>query len=282
MRGMTWLLSEILATNALSVVFQPVVELIGDRMRLHMLECLTRGPQDTNAERADVMFEYVRRKRAEPVVDRACILVGLHAAAQLPGKPHISFNTHASTLGRDPDFPALLAAMADDVEIDPSRITIEIIEHAHGWDGVTFDRALRTLRSLGARIALDDVGLGHSNYQMMIDTHPQYLKLDRYFVHGAHADLDRRAVLESIAQLALKLGARVVAEGVEETHDLQSLTDAGIDLAQGYLFAQPLTAVELTDSGWLHKSADRPAPAFPHSASYAVRPDHAQQTHSAR
>src|SRR5204862_240786 len=118
-----------------------------------------------------------------------------------PGNPHLSFNTHASTLGRDPDFPAVLVAMADDVGIDPTRITIEIIEHAHGWDGVTFDRALRNLRSLGARIALDDVGLGHSNYQMMIDTHPQYLKIDRYFVHGAHADLDRRAVLDSIAQL---------------------------------------------------------------------------------
>ncbi|TMG80251.1 MAG: EAL domain-containing protein, partial [Betaproteobacteria bacterium] len=109
------------------------------------------------------MFEYVRRKRVEPVVDRACILVGRHAEATLPGNPHLSFNTHASTLGRDPDFPAVLVAMADDVGIDPTRITIEIIEHAHGWDGVTFDRALRDLRSLGARIALDDVGLGHSN-----------------------------------------------------------------------------------------------------------------------
>jgi len=251
MRGMTRLLNEILATDALTVVFQPVVEMIGERLQLHMLECLTRGPSDTNAGRADVMFEYVRRKRVEPVVDRACILVGLHAAAKLPGNPHLSFNTHASTLGRDPDFPAVLVAMADDVGIDPTRITIEIIEHAHGWDGVTFDRALRNLRSLGARIALDDVGLGHSNYQMMIDTHPQYLKIDRYFVHGAHADLDRRAVLDSIAQLGLKLGARVVAEGVEETRDLMPLTDAGIDLAQGYLFAKPLTAPELIASGWL-------------------------------
>jgi EAL domain-containing protein (putative c-di-GMP-specific phosphodiesterase class I) len=260
------LLREILATDALEVVFQPVVEIIGDRMQLHMLECLTRGPRDTNAERADVMFEYVRRKRVEPVVDRACILVGLHAAARLAGTPHLSFNTHASTLGRDPEFPALLAEMADDVGIDPSRITIEIIEHAHGWDGVTFDRALRTLRSIGARIALDDVGLGHSNYQMMIDTHPQYLKIDRYFVHGAHADLDRRAVLDSIAQLALKLGARVVAEGVEETRDLLPLVDAGIDLAQGYLFAKPLTATQLIASGWLEPSAPKQAPARPFSA----------------
>lgn len=260
---MNRLLNDILAVDALQIVFQPVVELIGEKMHLHMLECLTRGPRNTNAARADVMFEYVRRKRVEPTVDRACILLGLHAAASLPGTPDLSFNTHASTLGRDAEFPALLVAMADDVGIDPSRITIEIIEHSHGWDGATFDRALRTLRSFGARIALDDVGLGHSNYQMMIDTHPQYLKIDRYFVHGAHADLDRRAVLDSIAQLALRLGARVVGEGVEEPRDLSTLTDAGIDLAQGYLFARPLNAPDLIASGWLQPSAPKQAPARP-------------------
>ncbi len=77
-------------------------------------------------------------------------------------------------------------------------------------------------------------------------------------MHGAHADLDRRAVLDSIAQLALKLGARVVAEGVEETRDLMPLTDAGIDLAQGYLFAKPLTTPEIIASGWLRSTPAAP------------------------
>lgn len=262
----TRLLTKILATDALSVVFQPVVELTGETVQLHSLECLARGPRETNAARADVMFEYVRRKRVEPMVDRACIFAGLREAAKLPGTPHISFNVHASTLGRDPEFPLILQKMAEGFGVAASRLTIEIVEHAHGWDGVTFDRALRTLRSLGARIALDDVGLGHSNYQMMIDTHPQYLKIDRYFVHGAHTDLDRRAVLESIAQLALRLGARVVAEGVEEPTDLLPLADCGIDLAQGHLFARPLDPAELVASGWLQTPAAAPTRACSHIA----------------
>lgn len=257
---MNRLLDDILKHGALSVAFQPVVEMVGDTLQLHMLECLARGPRETNAERADVMFEYVRRKRAEPTVDRACILMGLHAAAALPGKPNLSFNVHASTLGRDKDFATAVVAMAADAGIAPSRLTIEIIEHAHGWDGLTFDRALDSLRGAGVRIALDDVGLGHSNYQMMLDTHPQYLKIDRYFVHGAYSDLDRRAVLDSIAQLAVRLGARVIAEGVEEPRDLLPLADCGIDLLQGFLFARPLSAVQLISSGWLAKS--RAVPSF--------------------
>jgi len=73
-------------------------------------------------------------------------------------------------------------------------------------------------------------------------------------VHGAIGDLHRRAVLDSIAQLGLKLGARVVGEGVEDATDLLSLQEFGIDLAQGYLFAAPLTAAELIGSGWLQMS----------------------------
>jgi EAL domain-containing protein (putative c-di-GMP-specific phosphodiesterase class I) len=245
------LLDQILATDGLSVVFQPIVELEGETLLLHTLECLTRGPQESNAARADVMFEYVRRKRVEPLVDRACITAALQAAAGLPGAPRLSLNVHASTLGRDVDFPSFLDAATDRQGIHPTRLTIEIVEHARAWDGVTFSRALQALRTLGARIALDDVGLGHSNYAMMLDTQPDYLKIDRYFVRGALGDRQRRAVLDSIAQLGLKLGARVVGEGVEDSTDLLSLREFGIDLAQGYLFAAPLSAAELLSSGWL-------------------------------
>ena len=70
------LIDHILASDGLTVRFQPVVELEGETLRLHTLECLTRGPQGSNAARADVMFEYVRRKRVEPIDDRACIKIG--------------------------------------------------------------------------------------------------------------------------------------------------------------------------------------------------------------
>lgn len=251
MRRVTLLLDRILGADGLSVVFQPVVELGNGSMRLHGLECLARGPKQSNAERADVLFEYVRRKHVEPVVDRACILVALREAARLPGSPALALNVHASTLGRDRDFPAFLGSVADRHGVHPSRLTIEIVEHTQHWDGVTFERALKALRGLGARIALDDVGLGHSNYRMMLDTKPEYLKIDRYFVHGAHADGSRRAVLDSIAQLGWKLGARSVGEGVEDVADLESLREFGIELAQGNLLAPPLTAGELLASGWL-------------------------------
>ncbi len=86
---------------------------------------------------------------------------------------------------------------------------------------------------------------------MMLDAQPDYLKVDRYFVHGARGDAQRRAVLDSIAQLAAKLGARTVGEGVEDAADLGTLREFGIDLAQGNLLARPLAADALVASGWL-------------------------------
>jgi EAL domain-containing protein (putative c-di-GMP-specific phosphodiesterase class I) len=259
-RPVKLLLDRILEDGGLSVVFQPVVEVTPGGLLLHGLECLARGPRGTNAQRADVMFEYVRRKHQEPVVDRACIRVALKEASRLPGAPTLSLNVHASTVGRDPEFPAFFIDAAERHGVHPSRLIIEIVEHTQHWDGVTFERGLCALREAGARIALDDVGLGHSNYRMMLDTRPEYLKIDRYFVHGAQDDRDRRVVLDSIAQLALKLGARAVGEGVEDSTDLVPLREFGIDLVQGNLFDRPLTTDELRAHGWLgqHPATSQP------------------------
>jgi EAL domain-containing protein (putative c-di-GMP-specific phosphodiesterase class I) len=263
----TALLDQILAQGGLSVVFQPVVELAGPRRRLHGLECLTRGPEGTNAARASVMFDYVRRKHMEPAVDRACIVTALREAAALPGVPRLALNVHASTLGRDRTFAAFVADASAQTGVHPTRLTFEIVEHTHYWDGVTFAGTLHELRGWGAKIALDDVGLGHSNYRMMLEVRPDYLKVDRYIVHGAAGDPHRRAVLESIAQLAGKLESRVVGEGVEDPSDLATLRELGIDLVQGYLLATPLTAADLLESGWLHgQTRKRPARRQPQTA----------------
>src|SRR5207247_3075652 len=71
----------------------PISELYG-------FECLTRGPRGTNFESPDVLFDYVRLKRQEIVVDRACIAAGLRNLPHLDGQVRISINVHASTLGR--------------------------------------------------------------------------------------------------------------------------------------------------------------------------------------
>jgi len=242
------LLDAILAPGALSVLFQPIFDVSSDGVRLHAVESLTRGPCGTNAERTDVLFDYIRRKREEPRVDRACVTAALDAARQLPGHLRLGVNVHASTLGRDPEFVVFFADAAESRGFKLSDLILEIVEHAPYWDGPAFLNALDGLRQIGVAIALDDVGLGQSNYRMILDCRPNYFKVDRYLVHGAHADFYRQAVLESVSRLAEKFGARVVAEGVEDEADLAEMTQLGIRLIQGHWFSPAVPASAIAEA----------------------------------
>ncbi|HVR41833.1 MAG TPA: EAL domain-containing protein, partial [Thermoanaerobaculia bacterium] len=245
------LLDAVLAPGGISITLQPIFEMSEGRQRVTAVECLSRGPRGTNLEPANVLFEYVRRKKEETAVDRACVMAGLMATRSLPSSIRINLNVHASTLGRDRAFVGFLQSAADACGIDPSRLVVEIVEHSPYWDGPGFMKTLDALRAIGIAIALDDVGLGYSNYKMMIDTHPQYLKLDRYLIQGCDADPYRRIVLGSIRRLASELGAEVVAEGVETTAELETLLGIGIQRVQGYLLSANRTHDELVDSGLL-------------------------------
>jgi EAL domain-containing protein (putative c-di-GMP-specific phosphodiesterase class I) len=247
----TTLLDTLLEPGRLSVVFQPIFEVGSARPQLHGLECLIRGPQGTNAERPAVLFEYVRRKRAEAAVDRACVAAALDEAAKLPVASRLNLNVHACTLGRDLGFTAFLLERAAAAGIPHGLLVIEIVEHAPPLDVPAFRRALGELREAGLTIALDDVGLGQSNYKMILDVRPEIYKLDRYLVARAWNDPYRQVILDSLARMVRRLEARAVAEGVEDSNELVAVEAAGIDLVQGFLFARPMPRAELVATGVL-------------------------------
>jgi EAL domain-containing protein (putative c-di-GMP-specific phosphodiesterase class I) len=242
------LLERILAPGALSPVFQPVFEVGGQRPRPHYLEALIRGPRRASAHSPEILFEYVRRRRRTAEVDRACVRAILAEAPRLPAGTPLALNVHASTLAA-PDFVEFLGIAAREHGIRPSRLVVEIVEHAPPRDGQAFRRGLDRLRALGTAVALDDVGFGHSNYRMILECRPDYFKIDAYFVTGARDDYYRRVVLGSVAGLAQSFGARVVAEGVESEDDLAVVRAAGIDLVQGWLLGAALPAPGFPDAG---------------------------------
>ena len=234
-------LNRILQPGGITPVYQPVVRVYRGSVHTHGLECLSRGPIGSNFESAEVLFDYVRLKREESLVDRACISVALQNARFLPSHLRLGLNVHASTLGRDHGFLKFLKKTTETAQIDPARLIIEIVEHAPPWDGVSFLSALDQLREFGAEIAVDDVGLGQSNFKMLLDVRPHYLKLDRYFVEGCASDSRRRSVISAIRQLAADSEAEVVAEGVSRPEDAEALQALGVTLMQGFMFSEPLT-----------------------------------------
>jgi len=107
---------------------------------------------------------------------------------------------------------------------------------------------------MGIKIALDDFGLGESNYRMMLDCWPDCIKIDRYVVRNCDSDYGRRAILDSIANLAMTIGSKVIAEGVQTKAELKAIRDLGFTLAQGFVLYKPMTLAEMRESALLRSA----------------------------
>jgi len=239
------LLHDILGPGGLTILFQPIFEIVGGEAMLFALEALARGPKDSNVECATVLFEYVRRKGKEVEVDRACIARAVATGSGVPGSPAISVNVHASTLERDPTFADFLVETCSTHDMPVSRVILEIVEQQKFWDERAFFDALYELRAMGVRIALDDIGIGYSSHRMLVEVRPELFKIDRYFISDCTGKPSSRAAIESIVLLASRLGGRVIAEGIETMADFETITALGIDLVQGYYFARPSAPLSL-------------------------------------
>jgi EAL domain-containing protein (putative c-di-GMP-specific phosphodiesterase class I) len=245
------LLETILDPHNLSVRFQPIFRIHERLHQVHSVEALIRGPQGTNFERADILFDYVRRKKAEAAMDRTCFATICKAAMSLPPQFRINVNVHAVTLGQRPGFTDFFWDLAERCSLPLNRFTIEIVEHAPSCNVPSLMDTVTALRDSGVRIALDDVGLGQSNYRMMLDCQPEYFKLDAYFVRGLVHYPRRRAVVESVVTLAAAMQSSVVAEGVESTDDLIELNRIGVEFVQANLLCSPMRIEELWTTGLL-------------------------------
>jgi EAL domain-containing protein (putative c-di-GMP-specific phosphodiesterase class I) len=154
-------------------------------------------------------------------------------------------------LNVSPDALVELARRANRREDLPlSRLVIEVTEHAGVDSYGPLQRELAPLRARGLRIAVDDAGAGYASLRHVLELRPDIIKVDRSLIHGLALDNAQRVAVGAFRSIARQLRAKVVAEGVERTEDLQAAFDLGLDAAQGYLLGRP-TADAASVARWL-------------------------------
>lgn len=243
-----WAFDEIFRPGTLRAAFQPIYRVTAEGRHLHAVEGLIRGPKETDLESPTVLFEYCRSRGEETLLDRICARQILEKAAEVVRSPlRVNVNVHASSLARDAGFVSFLADTVSELALPPSRVVLEIVEFVTTREarGPMFKKAVTSLRDAGFSIALDDVGVAQSNFQLFLDVRPDYFKLDSHFVRRADEDPYRRAILSALARLADDVDALAVAEGVERPSELAVVQSLGIPLVQGFLFSPVLTPAEL-------------------------------------
>jgi EAL domain-containing protein (putative c-di-GMP-specific phosphodiesterase class I) len=200
-------------------------------------EALMRGPRGAPYESPPLAFAMAATLNILERLDCRC--VELASGIATPGLLFI--NVHPRTVVAHNDFWAAIAAFGNTTARTPDKVVFEIVEHSPAKQN-DLHRALMELRSLGFKIAVDDLGEGSAGLRRLVELAPDFAKIDRFFIDGIDRDRRRRAVVAALVGLGHEMKVRIIAEGIEREEERQVLLDLGVELAQGYLFGRPAEA----------------------------------------
>ena len=159
--------------------------------------------------------------------------------------PRVHVNLSARQLSAN-NLPVIVQQLVDQVQIDPGNLCLEITESVLMEDAASAVDALTRLKDLGIALAIDDFGTGYSSLSYLRRFPVDVIKVDRSFVSGLGPDPEDSAIVAAIISLSQSLDLEPLAEGVETPEQVALLESFGCTGAQGYLFAKPMTADELT------------------------------------
>lgn len=138
-----------------------------------------------------------------------------------------------------------------------SRITLELTERQNFENPDVAAAIVAEVRGHGFTVAIDDVGIGHSGLSQIQRLRADILKIDKFFVDSVNLDASAAAMIAMLVRLAREMGMSIIAEGIEERAQVDTLIACGIAKGQGYVVSPPLAAQPFLDFLAAHNAANR-------------------------
>jgi EAL domain-containing protein (putative c-di-GMP-specific phosphodiesterase class I) len=240
-----------LAEGRFVLHYQPIVDLPdGNTIAV---EALLRWPQPDGSLRPPGSFipEVERHsRRLMLALGRYVLTSALVQAADWHRDGYelsVAVNVSAREFLEDGFLPGLIDLLAEYPDLPRERLVLEITETAALEDLPRAQAVMHACRELGVRFAIDDFGAGHASLANLRELPVDRLKIDGAFVAGLPGAGGDRAVIQAILAVARAFDVGVVAEGVETPAQSQILQEFGCRLMQGYHFARPMPAAQLTE-----------------------------------
>lgn len=145
----------------------------------------------------------------------------------------------------DPNLPHYLLGLLDEFSLPASCFELELTEQTLVKDIDHTIEMMEMLKSIGFSFAIDDFGTGYSSLAYLKEMPVDVIKIDKSFVFGMLENKADYQIIMSTIAMVKRLGLLVVAEGVESSAQLRSLTHNECDLIQGYYFSKPIPEAEL-------------------------------------
>lgn len=234
------------ANRKLQVWYQPQVEL--KTKKVVGVEALLRWPQSDGSFISPAEFiplaEYsgLIVEIGPWVIEEACRQINAFDEIGLP-QLRVAVNVSVPQF-RKRDFPELVEKQIEQWGIDPTRIELEITESIVMEDPDLVADILRRLKQQGIQVAIDDFGVGFSSLSYLQKLPLDRIKIDKTFVNNSD-EKSGKIIIETIVDMARRLGLKVLAEGIEEQSQLDYFLGLDCTEGQGFFFAKPMPADQL-------------------------------------
>lgn len=224
----------------LDVALQPIVD-IGTG-QLVACESLVRGIDKLGFTRIDELFTQAYQTDALFMLEMCLIEKAVAAFSQLrrQSRAMLFINLDGRLAGEQ---VAVLEGIDRTIAaqgLEPSDICIELSERHQFLTTDRFAEEVSEFRKTGYSVAIDDFGTGDSGLQMLYQSNPNFLKIDRFFIRSIQSDSKKKLLVSAIVDLSHTMGVRVIAEGLETIQELYACRDIRCDLAQGFLIERPV------------------------------------------
>ena len=224
-------LQSIITHQRFRPVFQPIFEL--ESRAIVGYEALTRfdvGPPD-------LVFAAARAAGLHSELESVTLAVALKAAGTLPAAARLHVNVSADlVLAHEP-----LAGLLRD---GGWRVALELTEDVEITDYAAFRAALARLGP-HVELAVDDTGSGFASLRHLVELAPAYVKLDRFLISGIGRSTAKQALVAGLSYFAMRTGAVLIAEAIENAASIKALVNLGVSFGQGFYTAPPMSAGEL-------------------------------------
>jgi EAL domain-containing protein (putative c-di-GMP-specific phosphodiesterase class I)/GGDEF domain-containing protein len=236
-RGASEELRKVIDDRALTVVFQPIFGFREGRIIGH--EALVRGPEGSLLESPAELFAAAALDNVGVELNIVCIQEILRAFSARGVEGSLFLNASPQLIMHAGLDQRRAARFLESLGLTPERIVIELTEDYPSLDLKRVHEALMLYRSMGFRVAIDDLGEGFASLRLWSQLKPEFVKADKHFVTGISEDPVKMQFLRAIQHIAENSASQVIAEGIENAADFKVVKDIGIACGQGWFIGRP-------------------------------------------
>ena len=229
--------------KTLDVAFQPIVNI--HTGKIFAVEALLRNYQEVGFESIFELFDEVDDDNLLYSFDLKLRKKALKKLTDVEDYENIKlFYNLDNRLLEMPNFKhGNTGKLLKKYGIGKSNICFEISERHEISNNSRMQEVLEHYKSEDFCIAIDDFGVGYSGYKLLYESRPDIIKIDRFFLSDIQKDAKKKLMARSITDLAIQLGIKVIAEGIENKEELLTCKEIGCHFVQGYFIQRPTLAV---------------------------------------